>query len=857
MISDIARADGIHDFDKEFGPTGKNLTVFNASVPIASQTELNEDKCMDAVLGSGSREKLRALRPELGPIQGLDAGIQGIPILGRKFSLKTQEASELAQRIGFDQRGAGLVVDFNQHGFLARLKRGAPNPIQIYYLLTPEVVNDPAPKTTPNERIFKLPGGLGVVPCIEFRDTPITFPGNEPFDNTRDPHTLFFSKYTHSLSPIRDVSAAGIPKKLKVDLTITDGAKTTNIKDSKLQNSIEMLKKGLKKFLALFRGEDPMSIATKWTQKRGGDWFQAIAALDIRGRKFINPLSTDPTPKEIPNIPVYFVTHDRIALAYALLIGCNAIFLSVDEDECYAFTRERNVDLSKFYADELAKITTIEERKQFLTKEVSSLRGNIDTRVQEIDTLIGTLETIPDIERLQTACRSILTKLIEVAGMNDTMVRYDQANTGLNETDGGKKYASYMAIKDAMPYDLKTLTDSDIYKTANKWMWSYITDRSKATLETKLGIYEFLEYIAELPDSQTIKGKVAQTFWSLAKRIQQRTLPAIGNIRVERTQEKASIGFASLFTQVYVYLGHMQSLEDAQLLMNFATYVPKDGENYNPIEVSELQSDIVNSDGNPAFIPVLQTLITAANGAIEEDDMEQRPLKQLRQQGGLRSEVHPLTPILAVLIAMDSMMGPDLQNSPDLPYIQRFIELLYEFGRRSPTPEHRVFLWEFLNPTDIDLAMDLGIPQDEFLPYELMIQAFSNYLFGTFEVQASNSVRQNRGYVQRVWKKIQSAPVSDYTNVMKRYGELRKYVFDAIAPSTSTMELENIPMKPKLVSTTDIPLQQPIAVAKRPRGDEGGRRTQRRKPKRSKSSRRTKRAHRLGRAKGSERRSSR
>jgi hypothetical protein len=67
---------------------------------------------------------------------------------------------------------------------------------------------------------------------------------------------------------------------------------------------------------------------SKIQQKRGGDWFQALACIDARNRLITQVLpipATDPI-KLPPTCPVYLVTHDRIAVTYALLNGVNVIY---------------------------------------------------------------------------------------------------------------------------------------------------------------------------------------------------------------------------------------------------------------------------------------------------------------------------------------------------------------------------------------------------------------------------------------------------------------------------------------------------------------------------------------------------
>ena len=68
---------------------------------------------------------------------------------------------------------------------------------------------------------------------------------------------------------------------------------------------------------------------SKCQQKRGGDWFQVLSCITARSRTFTQILP-DNGRQEIKlseTCPIYFVTHDQIAVAYALLNGVNVIYI--------------------------------------------------------------------------------------------------------------------------------------------------------------------------------------------------------------------------------------------------------------------------------------------------------------------------------------------------------------------------------------------------------------------------------------------------------------------------------------------------------------------------------------------------
>ena len=69
-----------------------------------------------------------------------------------QLNLETSNGAKIGETLGTN---SALVVDFNQHGFLSRLKQGPSKPdIKLYYVMTREVVNDPAPKTPVTDNLF-------------------------------------------------------------------------------------------------------------------------------------------------------------------------------------------------------------------------------------------------------------------------------------------------------------------------------------------------------------------------------------------------------------------------------------------------------------------------------------------------------------------------------------------------------------------------------------------------------------------------------------------------------------------------------------------------------------------------------
>ena len=259
---------------------------------------------------------------------------------------------------GSNYKNAYIVVDFNQHGFIERLKQGDHLPdVYINYLMLPEVVNDPAGKTnvfTPT--IFgDIPRGLNLYSWVQTNANPMSYTKYNCFDT--NPMNNFYSAYDFSLLPIQSIYSSAKNLKFQSTLNITYNDNNSGlpplvdtIEDSKGENSITTVVGFLNKIInqiknaagltANNRRNLQFNFNSKVQQKRGGDWFQALCCLDIQNRELTRclPTSQNRTTRNGSDLkanigidgPVYFVSHDRIAVAYALLNGINVIYIGVD-----------------------------------------------------------------------------------------------------------------------------------------------------------------------------------------------------------------------------------------------------------------------------------------------------------------------------------------------------------------------------------------------------------------------------------------------------------------------------------------------------------------------------------------------
>ena len=243
---------------------------------------------------------------------------------------------------------ASIVVDFNQHGFMSKLKEGSPIGGTIHYLMTPEVVNDPAGKPSIFDKtVFNFDSGVKMISYVQTTPTTTEY---TPFNkNSTEFSNNFFSNYNFSLSPVQQKFEKGNISKLNTSLTVTfnDGSKpyVNTITDSKKQNSINSLTGYVMGLInKLSKPLDKFNFNSKLQQKRGGDWFQALSCLSVNNKSYSSLL-----PDKSRNVdfsgPVYLVTHDRIALGYALMNGVNVIYLANNKDT-YVF-KNRNDKIVK------------------------------------------------------------------------------------------------------------------------------------------------------------------------------------------------------------------------------------------------------------------------------------------------------------------------------------------------------------------------------------------------------------------------------------------------------------------------------------------------------------------------------
>ena len=258
-LASLAASDTKHDFDVKFVMN----EYYPQGIPNRPMKVMYEADSLNSVISSLTTRVNFLDTFEIGTPKGFSVkfGLDNPTIIhnytGEKFPIdkKTFDAKYFAEKNQL--KNAILVVDFNQHGFLSLLKQGGTTDlaINLFYVLTPEIINDPAPKTPATDSLFKKNGGINLIPCVE-SNSENTSRSYTSYDDTNiSTNNNFFSNYNFQLNPLEKVKKlGGLIETIESSIVITSDAKngvveTTTIKDSKKENSKVTLLKYLEKLL--------------------------------------------------------------------------------------------------------------------------------------------------------------------------------------------------------------------------------------------------------------------------------------------------------------------------------------------------------------------------------------------------------------------------------------------------------------------------------------------------------------------------------------------------------------------------------------------------------------------------------
>ena len=278
----------------------------------------------------------------------------------------------------------------------------------IYYIYDSELDNDPAGKTYAPDPVFNKQTGHNIISCFpknieSSKNTNYYYTWN---DSINDPYNKFFTNYNFQLSGLQKIQQ-GKSTKYLTNLRINN--KTTKLEtkviiDSGKANAIDSLKRLILNFFSSIiqrkpkqKQDDKLTPENKfglnscYQQKRSGDWLQVLLCMLIRERQYVN----FKTNAEITNISeIYLVTHDRIALCFALLMGVNVIFTHGHTGNVYAFRLTDPVEIQAILDAQISKITnenfkiiddTINRYNEFYTEYNEKIYNHYVPKCMEIE----------------------------------------------------------------------------------------------------------------------------------------------------------------------------------------------------------------------------------------------------------------------------------------------------------------------------------------------------------------------------------------------------------------------------------------------------------------------------------------
>lgn len=234
-----------------------------------------------------------------------------------------------------------LVIDATSVGLIEILSSGEFPPgttrPDLKYIFTSEVINDPAKKKHPSTFVDN---GKGVrwIPCVSTNPVDFVY-CYDYIDN--DPSNLYLNKFFINKDmrfELSEMKATPVGKTIEytTNLTIKKFNEDGTIQfidaqeDSKSKNDISFLTKIIEMLKNAIRSGDvkEFQYAIAFLKKMSGDWLQVLLTLAIenrmRGLKRYGIPGGENFAKDIDR--VFFVTHDRIAKAFALTLGCECLF---------------------------------------------------------------------------------------------------------------------------------------------------------------------------------------------------------------------------------------------------------------------------------------------------------------------------------------------------------------------------------------------------------------------------------------------------------------------------------------------------------------------------------------------------
>ena len=328
------------------------------------------------------------------------------------------DASTFLGTLGIPNDSA-IIVDATAVSIFEILHTGERDEnFNIYYIMAPEVINDPAGKTPLHSSTFNPnANGINLIPCDSNMPPGIEYTYKYDAEST-DPYDKFYTSYIFTLSEIqRKLNGKSLYYSTNLGIRTTNNTFISDpILDSGEKNDITSLSSLIADIMALLFGSKKKSVNTpkqifmlnnKFQQKRTGDWFQVLLCLIIKLRECKKYRKQGPQQEGDISIQnkftnVYLITHDRIAVAFALLMGVNVLYAHGATHSVYSFTLDNPAEiinqkilrLTKIIDDIPDMITKKEKLDEFLQDYTNQIYSHVILEETIIDTAINELNGI-------------------------------------------------------------------------------------------------------------------------------------------------------------------------------------------------------------------------------------------------------------------------------------------------------------------------------------------------------------------------------------------------------------------------------------------------------------------------------
>ena len=327
---------------------------------------------------------------------------------------------------------SAIIVDATAVSIYEILRTGVRDEnFNIYYIMAPEVINDPAGKTPLHSSTFNpTTSGINLIPCDSNMPPGIEYTYKYDTEST-DPYDKFYTSYIFTLSEIqRKLNGKSLYYSTNLGIRTTNDDFTSDpILDSGEKNDIGSLSSLISDIMKLLVGKKktvktPYQIFTlnnKFQQKRTGDWFQVLLCLLVKSREFKKYRKQGTAEEGDYSIQnkfsnVYLITHDRIAVAFALLMGVNVLYAHGATHSVYSFTlnnpaQVRDQKIARINAI-IGDIENMKTKKGTLDKFINDYDNQIYYNVnQEYDIIVTAIKELNEIISQQVISQD---KIVEV-----------------------------------------------------------------------------------------------------------------------------------------------------------------------------------------------------------------------------------------------------------------------------------------------------------------------------------------------------------------------------------------------------------------------------------------------------------